>query len=129
MITIFKMEEIKDLMDVSKELKDELLCYFQEIAEGIVGEGWETYNFCEVGPILVIENTDTVEVLEEYGLMQGNKCIPQSIPEFALKIDIDGVKMLKIIWVCNDSFGLSVYYPIGRFGKEFDEFVKEYVIE
>lgn len=129
MITIYTLKEIQVLRSISKALKDELLSYFEEIAEGIAGEDWETYNLCEVGPILVIESIDTVSILDEYGLMQGNNSIPQSIPEFAQRIDVDGVKMLKIVWVCSDSFGLSVYYPVGKFGKEFDEYVEEHVIE
>jgi hypothetical protein len=68
-------------------------------------------------------------VLDEYGLMQGSKSVPQLLPEFALKVIVGGIEMLKIIWVCNDSFGLSVYYSVGKFSKEFDEFIKEYIIE
>lgn len=36
--------------------------------------------------------------------------------------------MVKIIWVCNDSFGISVYYPAGTFGQAFDEFMEGYVV-
>jgi hypothetical protein len=68
-------------------------------------------------------------VLDEYGLMQGNKSVPQALPEFALKVIVGGVEILKIIWICNDSFGVSVYYPIGKFSKEFDEFIMEYLME
>lgn len=129
MITIYTLDEIKELTNISKELKEELLKYFQEIAEGIVGEAWKNYNLSEVGPILVIEDDDTIDVLDEYGLMQGNKNIPQSLPEFALKVIVGKTEMLKIIWVCNDSFGLSVYYPVGKFGKEFDNWMSDYLME
>lgn len=129
MITIYTLEEIKGLENITETMKKELLKYYQEIAEGIVGEEWEEYNLEEVGPILVIEDNDTSEVLDEYGLMQGNKDIPQSIPEFALRVTIDGIEMLKIIWVCNDSFGLSVYYPVGKFGQEFDHYVSKYMMD
>jgi hypothetical protein len=129
MITIYTLEEIKELENVSGAMRQELLAYFEEIAKGIVEEKWETYNLEEVGPILVIEDDDTVDVLDEYGLMQGNKSVPQALPEFALRVIVGGVEMLKIIWVCNDSFGISVYYPIGKFSKEFDEFILEYLME
>lgn len=128
MITIYAFDEIEKINTISEIFKEELRRYFREIAEGIVGEEWESYNLEEVGPILVIEKEDTVDVLDEYGLMQGGKTIPMSIPEFALRAKIDGKDMLKIIWVCNDSFGLSVYYPIGQFGKEFDEYILEFVM-
>lgn len=129
MIKIYTLEEIKELRDISEAMKEELQSYFKEIAKGIVGEEWDSYNLEEVGPILVIEDYDTVDVLDEYGLMQGSTSAPQALPEFALKVMVGDVEMLKIIWVCNDSFGVSVYYPIGKFSKEFDEFIMEYVLE
>ena len=129
MITIYTLEEIKELRNIPTALKEELLAYFQEIAEGIVGEDWEGYKLEEVGPILIIEDDDTVDVLDEYGLMQGSKNVPQALPEFALKVTIRNVEMMKIIWVCNDSFGLSVYYPVGKFGQEFDDFIGEFLME
>jgi hypothetical protein len=129
MITIYTLEEIKAIGDISEPLKEELLAYFQEIAKGIVGEEWMTYNLEEVGPILVIEDEDTVDVLDEYGLMQGIKSIPQAMPEFALKVKVGDVEMMKIIWICNDSFGLSVYYPVGKFGQEFDDYIREFLME
>lgn len=99
MITIYTFDEIGKINTISEEFKDELKRYFQEIAEGIVGEEWRAYNLEEVGQILVIENEDTVDVLDEYEPMHGSKTIPMSIPEFALRTRIDGRDMLKIIWV------------------------------
>jgi hypothetical protein len=129
MITIYTLEEINELINITKELKEELLNYFHEITEGIVGEEWEGYNLSEVGPILLVEDGDTINVLDEYGLLQGNENIPQTLPEFALRVKIGEVELLKIIWVCNDSFGLSVYYPVGGFGKEFEEWVVDYLVD
>ncbi len=129
MITIYTLEEIKDLKNISEAMREELLSYFQEIAKGIVGEEWRSYNLEEVGPILVIEDDDAVDVLDEYGLMQGSKSVPLALPEFALRIVVGGIEMLKIIWICNDSFGVSVYCPIGKFSKEFDKFIIEYLME
>lgn len=129
MITIYTLEEIKQLRNISEAMKAELLAYFEEISKGIVKEKWETYSLEEVGPILVIEDNDAVDVLDEYGLMQGSESVPQALPEFALKVIVGGVEMLKIIWICNDSFGVSVYYPTGKFSREFDEFIMEYLME
>ena len=97
MITIYTFEEIRELRNISEELRDELLTYFEEIARGIVEQEWQTYNLEEVGPILVIEDDDSVDVLDEYGLMQGSKSVPQSLPEFAIKVAVGGFEMLKII--------------------------------
>lgn len=129
MITLYTFEEIERIETISESLKEELKSYFQEIAEGIVGDSWQGYNLSEVGPILVIEKEDTIDVLDEYGLMQDSKTIPIALPEFAVKVKVDGNEMLRIIWVCNDSFGLSVYYSVGQFGEEFDEYIKEFVID
>jgi hypothetical protein len=129
MITVYKLEEIKNLENISEALKEELVRYFQEIAEGIVGEEWEEYNLREVGSIVVLEDADTVDDLDKFGLMQGNKSIPHSLPEFALRVKVGEVEMYKIIWVVSDSFGVAVYYPKGKFGKEFEEWLKEYLID
>jgi len=129
MITLYTFEQIEKVTTISEILKDELKIYFREIAEGMVGDSWQGYNLSEVGPILVIEMTDTIDILDEYGLVQGNKTVPVILPEFAIRIKVEVEEMLRIIWVCNDSFGLSVYYPVGQFGEEFDNWVKEYLID
>lgn len=36
MLTIYTLEEIKELRNISKEMREELLTYFEEIAKGIV---------------------------------------------------------------------------------------------
>ncbi|EKQ50596.1 MULTISPECIES: hypothetical protein [unclassified Clostridium] len=128
MITIYTYKEIKELANVSSELKEELQTYFQEIAESIAGETWKDYNLSEVGSIVVIEDSDTIYVLDKFGLMQGNK-VPQILPEFALKVIIDETEMLKIILAFGDSNGISMYYPVGQFGEEFDKWISDYLIE
>jgi hypothetical protein len=129
MMTLYTLEEIQEADNLSVTFRAELERYFRDIAEGIAGDGWKSYSLSEVGPILVIEEEDTAEVLDEYGLMQGSKTIPASLPEFAVRVNVGGVEMLRIIWVCTDYFGLSVYYPAGQFGKEFDEFIMQYAVD
>lgn len=129
MITIYTFDEIEKINTISDGFKEEVKRYFQEIAEGIVGTEWREYRLEEVGPILVIEEEDKVDVLDEYGLMQGSKTTPFSIPEFVLRANVDGREVMKIIWICDDSFGLSVYYPIGQFGEEFDKYIMEFLMD
>ncbi|SMC29502.1 hypothetical protein SAMN02745134_03924 [Clostridium acidisoli DSM 12555] len=128
MIIINTLNEINELDNIPKPLKEELLTYFQEIAEGIVGEAWKEYNLSEVGSIAVIEDDDTIDVLDKFGLMQGNN-VPKVLPEFATRVIVGEAEMLKIIWVFGDCNGLSVYYSVGKFGKEFDAFIADYIIE
>ncbi|MEA4825894.1 MAG: hypothetical protein VB130_04580 [Clostridium sp.] len=45
MITIYTLEEIKELRNISDAMREELLSYFEEIAKGIVEQEWQTYNF------------------------------------------------------------------------------------
>lgn len=61
--------------------------------------------------------------------MQGNKSIPQSLPEFVLNVKVGEVEMYKIIWVVSDSFGVAVYYTKGSFGQEFEQWLEGYLIE
>ncbi|SFA79981.1 hypothetical protein [Clostridium frigidicarnis] len=111
MIIISTLNEINNLKLISKPLKEELLAYFQEIAEGIVRETWQDYNLSEVGSIVAIEDKDTIDVLDEFGLMQGNN-MPKVLLEFALRVIVGETEMLKIIWVFGDSNGLSIYSSI-----------------
>lgn len=99
-----------------------------EIAEGIVGCEWQEYNLREVGPILVLEDEDTIEALEAYKIIQENKNIPQVLPEFALRIEVGEAEICRIIWVCSDSLGVTVYYSKGKFGQEFEQWLEEYLI-
>ena len=129
MITLYTLGEIQEASALSVPLRVELERYFGEIAEDIAGEEWKIYNLSEVGPILVIEKDDTAEVLDEYGMMQGSKMVPTSLPEFAARVNVSGIEMLRIIWVCTDYFGLSVYYPVGQFGKRFDEYIMQFAVD
>lgn len=52
MITIYTLEEIKELRNISEPMGEELLSYFEEIAKGIVEQEWKTYNLEEVDQYL-----------------------------------------------------------------------------
>lgn len=129
MIIINTFEEVEKINTISEAMKEELKNYFKEIAKGIVGEHWKDYKLDDVGKILAVENEDTIDALERYGLMQDNKKIPAIVPEFAIKIKVEGKQLLRIIWVCGDSYGFSMYYPLGQFGEEFDNWIKIYLID
>ena len=129
MIIINTFEEIKKINTISEAMKEELKSYVREITEGIVGEAWQSYNLSEVGAIAVIEKADTIEVLNKFRLMHGSKAIPEIQPEFATRVIVGEIEMLKIIWVFGDCNGLSMYYPVGKFSKEFDAWVSDYIME
>lgn len=129
MIIINTFVEIEKINTISEAMKEELKSYFREIAKGIVGEAWQSYSLREVGVIAVIEGDDTIEVLDKYGLVHGSKAIPEIQPEFATRVIVGEIEMLRIIWVFGDCDGLSMYYPVGKFGKKFDNWVSNYIIE
>ncbi|WP_238882328.1 hypothetical protein [Clostridium sp. YIM B02551] len=129
MITLYSYKEIKETDIITETLKKEIKAYFREIAKGIVGDGWQGYNLSEVGAIVIIEKGDTIEVLDSFGLMQGSNSTPEVLPEFATKVKVEDTEMIKIIWVTGDSFGVSVYYTIGQFGREFDEYIMKFLMD
>lgn len=76
MIRINRLEDITESNRLKMEMKRELKGYFREIAESIAGEEWETYSLEEIGEILIIEEDDAIDVLDEYGIMQGSNTNP-----------------------------------------------------
>jgi len=129
MIIIKTFEEIENLDNISEALKEELKNYFREIAKVIVGEAWQSYKLDEVGSIVVIEKADTIEILDKLGLINCGKTIPEILPEFAEKVIVDEIEMLRIVWVFGDSNGISMYCPVGKFGEKFDAWILDFLIE
>ena len=91
-----------------KELKKEILQHFQEIAESVVDKYWRMYNLKKVGDIVVLEDDDSIEVLNRYNIM--DKAIKErltSIPEFTEIIVIEDVEIMKSTFILGDSFGIT----------------------
>lgn len=53
MIIINTLEDIEKAEITPKELKEEILQHFQEIAESVVDKYWRMYNLKEVGDIVL----------------------------------------------------------------------------
>lgn len=110
------------------ELKEEILQHFQEIAESVVDKYWRMYNLKEVGDIVVLEEDDSIEVLNKYNLLDKDSRKITSIPEFTEVILIDDVEIMKSTFILGDSFGITLYHKIGKLGTENEDFLKEYKI-
>ena len=128
MIIINTLEDIEKAEITPRELKEEILQHFQEIAESVVDKYWRMYNLKEVGDIVVLEDDDSIEVLNKYNILdkQSKKII--SIPEFTEIIVIDDVEIIKITFILGDSFGITLYYKSGKLGTENEYFLKGYKI-
>ena len=59
MIIINTLEDIEKAEITPKELKEEILQHFQDIAESVVDKYWKMYNLKEVGDIVVLEDDDS----------------------------------------------------------------------
>ncbi|MEA4825895.1 MAG: hypothetical protein VB130_04585 [Clostridium sp.] len=46
----------------------------------------------------MIEDDDTIDVLDEYGLMQGNKNVPQSLLEFIMEWHLKRLLIMAILY-------------------------------
>ncbi|MGL5149559.1 MAG: hypothetical protein ACRC7N_03170 [Clostridium sp.] len=108
-------------------MKEEILQHFQEIAESVVDKYWRMYNLKEVGDIVVLEDDDSIEVLNKYNLLDKQSKIT-STPEFTEVIVIGDVEIIKTTFILGDSFGITLYHKSGKLGRENEDFLKEYKI-
>lgn len=128
MVIINTLEDIEKAEITPKELKEEILQHFQEIAESVVDKYWRMYNLKEVGDIVVLEDDDSIEALNKYNLLDKQSKKITSIPEFTEVIVIDDVEIMKTTFILGDSFGITLYHKIGKLGIENENFLKEYKI-
>ena len=128
MIIINTLEDIEKAEITPKELKEEILQHFQEIAESVVDKYWRMYNLKEVGDIVVLEDDDSIEVLSRYNLLDKKSKKITSIPEFTEVIVIGNVEIMKTTFVLGDSFGITLYHKIGKLGTENENFLKKYKV-
>ena len=128
MIIINTLEDIEKAEITPRELKEEILQHFQEIAESVVDKYWKMYNLKEVGDIVVLEDDDSIEVLNKYNLMDKQLRKINVLPEFTEIIVIDDVEIMKSTFILGDSFGITLYHKIGKLGTENEDFLKEYKI-
>lgn len=128
MIIINTLEDIEKAEINPLELKNEILQHFQEIAESVVDKYWRMYNLKEVGDIVMLEDDDSIEVLNKYNLLDKDSRKIISIPEFTEVIVIDKVEIIKTTFILGDSFGITLYPKIGKLGTENEDFLKEYKI-
>lgn len=128
MIIINTLEDIEIAEITPLELKEEILQHFQEIAESVVDKYWRMYNLKEVGDIVVLEDDDSIEVLNKYNLLDKDSRKITAIPEFIEVIVIDDVEIMKTTFILGDSFGITLYHKSGKLGRENEDFLKEYKI-
>ena len=128
MIIINTLEDIEKAEITPKELKEEILQHFQEIAESVVDKYWKMYNLKEVGDIVILEDDDSIEVLNKYNLLDKQSKKITSIPEFTEVIVIGDAEIMKTTFILGNSFGITLYHKIGKLGTENENFLKEYKI-
>lgn len=126
MIIINTLQDIEKAEITSKELKEEILQYFQEIAESEVDKYWKMYDLKEVGDIVIIEDDDSIEVLNKYNIIDKASKKITSTPEFTEIISVGGIEVMKTTWILGDSFGITLYHKIGKLGTENKYFLKQY---
>ena len=128
MIIINTLQDIEKAEITPKELKEEVLQYFQEIAEREVDKYWKMYDLKEVGDIVIIEDDDSIEVLNKYNLLDKASKKITSTPEFTEIISVGGIEVMKTTWILGDSFGITLYHKIGKLGTENENFINQYKI-
>ena len=128
MIIINTLEDIEKAEITPKELKKEILQHFQDIAESVVDKYWKMYNLKEIGEIVVLEDDDSIEVLNRYNIIDKQSKKITSIPEFTEVIVIGDVEIIKSTFILGDSFGITLYHKIGKLGTENENFLREYEI-
>ena len=128
MIIINTLEDIEKAEITPKELKEEILQHFQDIAESVVDKYWKMYNLKEVGDIVVLEDDDSIEVLNKYNIIDKQSKKITSIPEFTEVIVIDDIEIMKTTFILWDSFGITLYHKSGKLGAENEKILSAYKI-
>ena len=128
MIIINILEDIEKAEITPKELKEEILQHFQEIAESVVDKYLKMYNLKEVGDIVILEDDDSIEVLNKYNLLDKQSKKITSIPEFTEVIVIGDAEIMKTTFILGNSFGITLYHKIGKLGTENENFLKKYKV-
>ncbi|MBD7912098.1 hypothetical protein [Clostridium cibarium] len=128
MIIINTLEDIEKAEITPLELKKEILQHFQEIAESVVDKYWRMYNLKEVGDIVILEDDDSIEVLDKYNIADKQSKKITSIPEFTEILLIGEVEIMKTTFILGDSFGITLYHKIGKLGTENEKFLSVYKI-
>ena len=128
MIIINTLGDIEKSEITPKELKEEILQHFQEIAESVVDKYWKMYNLKEVGDIVILEDDDSIEVLNKYNIVDTHSKKITSIPEFTEVIVIADVEIMKTIFILGDSFGITLYHKNGKLGTDNENFLMKYKI-
>ncbi len=131
MIIINTMEDIQKVKRekrITDSLVIELEQYFKEITESFTGtNNWNTFSLEEHGSIIILEQTDDPHDLEEIGYPKENGGLFSSFPEFVNIIELEEESYYKIVIICGNSYGIVVYSKVGAFGKEFKNWVSEYL--
>lgn len=128
MLIINTLEDIEKAEITPLELKKEILQHFQEIAESVVDKYWRMYDIKEVGDIVVLEDDDSIEVLNRYNIIDKQSKKITSIPEFTEVIVIGDVEIMKTTFILGDSFGITLYHKSGKLGTDNEKFLSAYKI-
>jgi len=130
MIVINSLKDVNEYLSESEGLRKEIQKYIRGLAESITGQKEiEEFNLEEVGSILVIEDGDSVKELEQFGIVIEGEEIPILIPEFVDRVKAGESEIMRIVWVCGDCFGFTVYYAPKTFSEEFDRWLEKHAID
>ena len=133
MITINTLDDIRELGQegrLPKVLVDELEQYFKDIVTNLTGKViWDSYNLEEDGSIYILESTDNPKRMDELGFSEEDGGLFGATPEFVIIIELGKVEYYKIVIACNNTCSMVLYCAVGTFGEEFDEYIKEFVID
>lgn len=131
MLKVNTLEDIRRIGSenlLPKPYVEELERYFKEVVESITGEKiWSTYNIEGEGSILILQKDDDIYDYKELGLTREYGGIFGATPEFADIIEIEGMKLFRIVVVCDNSCAVVIFAEAGQLGEEFDEWIMEYL--
>jgi hypothetical protein len=126
MIVINTMEDIREVKESNKlpiSLLEELERYFKDIVRNLTGgDDFESYNLQEYGSIFVAESGDNPRNVEGIELFDAPI-------EFVTLIEIGGIEYYKIVIVCNNESAIVVFCTAYSFGKEFESYIQDFVID
>lgn len=135
MLTIKTMADIHSICEkgqLPKVFVNELEQYFKDLAEHLTGEkeAWETFNLQMDGPILILQpGMDDPGDLGAYGLNKDNGGLYEAPIEFTDLIELGGISLFKTVLLLDNEYCLTIFCEVGKFGREFDDYLLEHMAD
>lgn len=126
--TISDIEEIRKNKILPSDYICEIEDYFKILVSNLTGKKcFDKYSFEHDGDIIVLTTDDDIYDLPLPGLSKEYGGLYSAIIESCNKKKIRNRWIYQFLMLCNNDYVLVFYSEAGQFGKQFDQWIEEYI--